>query len=195
MLKTRLLRVVAVALATVAVACGDPTRPKATIPNVQLNYSVYGLVGAPAASANALNLFVGPARADASFDFDVALDLDPTGKIVVYPVRAVAGPLAGVIRTRVGLQTVTGSFESVREAPDRGYDTLAVRTIQPGTVVVAELVDLISGLCVFSLSGSSTYAKFVIDSVNPTARRFYVRSVGDANCGYRSLVADSLPTF
>ena len=109
--------------------------------------------------------------------------------------RAVAGPLAGVIRTRVGLQTVTGSFESVREAPDRGYDTLAVRTIQPGTVVVAEVVDLISGICVFSLSGSSTFAKFVVDSVNQTARRFYVRSVGDANCGYRSLVADSIPTF
>jgi hypothetical protein len=195
MLPTRLLRVAVVALATAAVACGDPTRPKATIPNVQLNYSVYGLTGAPAASANALNLFVGPARADASFDFDVVLDLDPTGKIVVYPVRAVAGPLAGVVRTRVGLQTVTGSFESVREAPDRGYDTLAVRTIQPGTVVVAEVVDLISGLCVFSFTGSSTYAKFVIDSVNPAARRFYVRSVGDAHCGYRSLVADSLPTF
>ena len=83
----------------------------------------------------------------------------------------------------------------VREAPDRGYDTITVRTIQPGTVVVAELVNLVSGLCTFSLSGSSTYAKFVVDSVNPTARRFYVRSVGDANCGYRSLVADSIPTF
>lgn len=194
MLPTR-LRVAVVALATAAVACGDPTRPKATIANLLLSYSVYGLVGAPAASANALNLFVGPARADAAFEFDVALDLDPTGKILVYPVRAVAGPLAGIVATRVGLQTVTGSFESVREAPDRGYDTLTVRTIQPGTVVVAELVNLVSGLCTFSLNGSSTYAKFVVDSVNPTARRFYVRSVGDANCGYRSLVADSIPTF
>jgi hypothetical protein len=195
MLPTCLLRVAVVALATAAVACGDPTRPKASIPNVQLDYSVYGLTGAPAASANAMSMFVGPARADAAFDFDVALDLDPTGKIVVYPVRAVAGPLAGLVRTRVGLQTVTGSFESVREAPDRGYDTLTVRTIQPGTVVVAEVVDLVSGICVFSLSGSSTFAKFVVDSVNQTARRFYVRSVGDANCGYRSLVADSIPTF
>jgi hypothetical protein len=195
MLPTRLLRVVAVALATVAVACGDPTRPKATIINLQLDYSVYGLIGAPAATANAINLFIGPARADAAFDFDVALDLDPSGKIVVYPVRAVAGPLAGVVPTRVGLQTVSGPFESVRQAPDRGYDTVKVQTITPGTVVVAELVDLVAGLCVFSLSGSSTYAKFVVDSVIPSTRRFYVRSVGDANCGYRSLVADSIPTF
>lgn len=195
MLPTRLLRVVAVALATVAVACGDPTRPKATIANLGLSYSVYGLIGAPAANPNALNLFLGPTRADASFDFDVALDLDPTGKILVYPVRAVAGPLAGVVPTRVGLQAVDGSFESVRQAPDRGYDTLSVMTVATGKVVVAELVNLVAGLCTFSLSGSQQYAKFVVDSVNTSKRQFFVRTVGDANCGYRSLVADSIPTF
>ena len=48
MLPTRLMRVVVVALATVLVACGDPTRPKATTVNLLLNYSVYGLTGAPA---------------------------------------------------------------------------------------------------------------------------------------------------
>jgi len=195
MLPTRLLRVAVVALATAAVACGDPTRPTATIVNVQLDYSVYGLVGAPAVSANALNLFIGPSRADATFEFDVALDLDPSGKILVYPVRAVAGPLAGLIPTRVGLQTVPGPFEAVREAPDRGYDTIAVRKIDPGTVVVAELVNVVSGLCTFSFSGAQTYAKFVVDSLKPETKQFFVRSVGDANCGYRSLVADSIPTF
>ena len=183
MLPTRLLRVVVVALATVLVACGDPTRSKATTVNLLLNYSVYGLTGAPAATANAINLFVGPSRADATFNFDVALDLDPSGKILVYPVRAVAGPLAGLVPTRVGLQTATGSFESVREAPDRGYDTLSVKSITPGTVVVAELVDLVSGLCIYSLTGSSTYAKFVVDSVDLPGRRLFIRHVIDSNCG------------
>ena len=195
MLPTRLLGVVAVALATAVVACGDPTRPRATTPNLLLSYSVHGLTGAPAATANAINMYVGPTRADASFDFDVALDLDPTGKILVYPVRAIAGPLAGFVPTRVGIQTLSGTFESVREAPETGYDTLSVRTIAPGTVMVVELVDLVSGLCIYSLNGSSTYGKFVVDSVNTTTRQFYVRSVSDANCGYRSLVADSIPTF
>ena len=195
MLPIRLMRVVVVALATAAVACGDPTVPKATIVNLQLNYSVYALTGAPPATANAMNLFVGPARADASFDFDVALDFDATGKISVYPVRAVAGPLAGLVPTRVGLQTVSGSFESVRAAPERGYDTLNVQKITPGTTVVAELVDLVQGLCLYSLNGQSTYAKFVVDSVIPSTRKFYVRSVGNANCGYKSLVPDSIPTF
>ena len=195
MLPTRLLRVVVVALATAVVACGDPTRPRATTINLLLAYSVHGLSGAPVATANAMNMYVGPTRADASFDFDVALDLDPAGKILVYPVRAVAGPLAGLVPTRVGLQTVAGSFEALREAPERGYDTLNVRTISPGTVVAVELVDLVSGLCIYSLTGSSTYAKFVVDSVNTATRRFYVRSVADPNCGYRSLVPDSIPTF
>jgi hypothetical protein len=195
MLPTRLLRVAAVALATAVVACGDPTRPRATTPNLLLSYSVHGLTGAPAATANAINLYSGPTRADAGFGFDVALDLDETGKILVYPVRAIAGPLANVVPTRVGLQTVSGTFESLREAPAQGYDTLTVQTISPGTVVAVELVDLLSGLCVYSLGGSSTYAKFVVDSVNATTRRFYLRSVADANCGYRSLVPDSIPTF
>jgi hypothetical protein len=110
-------------------------------------------------------------------------------------VRAIAGPLAGFVPSRIGLQPLSGSFESVREAPQSGYDTLTVRTIDPGTVMAVELVDLASGLCIYSLNGSSTYAKFVVDSVNTTTRRFYIRSVSDANCGYRSLVPDSIPTF
>jgi len=100
MLPTRLPRVAVVALATLAVACGDITRPKATTPNLQLDYSVYALTGTPVGVTNAVNFFVGPARVDAAFSFDVALDLDPSGKIVVYPVRAMAGPLRPRRRTQ-----------------------------------------------------------------------------------------------
>jgi hypothetical protein len=195
MLSIRLSRVVAVALATLVVACGDPTRPKATVPNVLLSYSVHTFTGAPAGQGNAISFYIGPARVDPNFDFDVALDLDATGKILVYPIRAIAGPLVGSVPTRVGIQTVAGSFEAFREAPERGYDTLSVKTITPGTVVAVELVDQLSGLCFYSLNGSSTYAKFVVDSVKLPTRQLYVRSVADANCGYRSLVADSIPTF
>jgi len=195
MLSTRLSRVVAVALATLVVACGDPTRPKATTPNLLLSYSVHTFTGAPPAEANAISFYIGPSRADVSFDFDVALDLDATGRILVYPIRAIAGPLVGTVPTRVGLQKVAGTFEALREAPDRGYDTLSVQTITPGTVVAVELVDQLSGICFYSLNGSSTYAKFVVDSVKLPTQQLYVRSVADANCGYRSLVPDSIPTF
>ena len=50
-----------------------------------------------------------------------------------------------------------------------------------------------SGLCIYSLNGSPTYAKFVVDSVNDATRRSTSARVGDPNCGYRSLVPDSIP--
>ena len=84
MLPTRLPRVAVVALATLAIACGDLTRPKASTPNLQLNYSVYAMTGVPVGVTNAINFFAGPARVDAAFSFDVTLDIDPSGKIFVY---------------------------------------------------------------------------------------------------------------
>jgi hypothetical protein len=195
MLPTRLPRVAVVALATLAVACGDITRPKATSINLALEYPVYALTGTQVGVTNAINFFAGPARVDAAFGFDVTLDLDQTGKISVYPVRALAGPLAGQVPTRVGLQTVAGSFEALREAPQTGYDTIGVKTITPGTVLAVELVEQASLACVYSLNGSSMYAKLVVDSINLPTRRLYVRTVTDANCGFRSLVPDSIPTF
>jgi uncharacterized protein YqfA (UPF0365 family) len=195
MLPTRLPRVVVVALATLVVACGDPTSPNATSANLSVTYSLYALTGTSTAVPNAIDFLAGLRRADASFDFDVAFDLDSAGKIVLYPVRAIAGPIVQTVPARVGLQTVSGSYESVLEAPQTGYDTLSVRTITPGTTVVVEKVDLLTGLCIYALNGQSTYAKFVVDSVNLTTRQLYVRSVTDANCGFRSLVPDSIPTF
>ena len=194
MLPTRLPRVVVAALAVLAVACGDTTRPKATTPNVFLQYSVFSLTGSPAAVPNAVSFAAGPTRADATFQFDVAFDLDPTGKLLVYPVRSLAGTLSGPLGTRIGIQTVPGSFESVREAPETGYDTITVKTITPGTVIAAQLVDQLTGQCYYSLGGQATYAKFVVDSVDKS-RRVFLRSVIDLNCGYRSLVPDSIPTF
>ncbi|HEV7991637.1 MAG TPA: hypothetical protein VGP25_07410 [Gemmatimonadaceae bacterium] len=193
MLPTRFLRVAAVTLAAAIVACGDTTRPKATSANIQINYSLYPLTGSPAAVSNAVSFFGGPTRADATFNFDVAFDVDATGKVVMYPVRSIAGTLAGGLGTRAGLQPVTGSFESLREAPEAGYDTITVKTITPGQVVAVELIDLVTGQCIYSLGGQRTYAKFVVDSVD-SARRLYLRSVVDLNCGYRSLVPDEIPT-
>jgi hypothetical protein len=195
MLHTRLPRVAVVALATLAIACGDLTRPKATTPNLELQYSVYAMTGAPVGVTNAINFYVGPARVDAAFGFDVTLDLDSTGRIIVYPVRAVAGPIAGTIPTRVGLQRVSGTFESVTTAPASGYDTLKVDTILPRQVMAAELIQQTSLACIYSVNGSANYAKFVVDSINLPSRRLFVRHVIDSNCGFRSLQPDSIPTF
>ena len=190
MLPTRPLRVVVVALAVLAVACGDPTKPKAAFANAPSSYALYAFTGAPVNAATAINFLGGAARADASFSFDVAFDLDASGRPVIYPVRAIASDLAGSVK-RVGLQVVPGTFDSVREAPETGYDTLGAKTVNPGDVLAVELLDL--NTCLYSLGGQMLYAKLTVDSVNTTARRIYARAVVDPNCGYRSVVPDSIP--
>ncbi len=194
MLPTHLSRVAVVAFAVLAVACGDPTRAKATYASASASYVLYALTGAPPVTPNALNFFGGSTRASATFAFDIALDIDATGKVVVYPVRALGGALAGTLK-RVGLQTVSGGFESVREVPAAGYDTVGARTIAPGTVLAVELRDQSYCYSAISLVTSQLlYAKFVVDSVHLTTRKIFTRVVVDPNCGYRMVVPDSVPT-
>ena len=193
MLPTRLVRVGVVALAIVAVACGDITRPKATYPNVLSNYTIYALTSAPATAPTALNFLGGSTAANASFLFDVAFDIDASGRAVVYPVRTLASALAGTAK-RVGLQPVSGTFEEVRMVPETGYDTVAVKTVNPGTVLAVEMRDPQVCFSYSLVSSQFIYAKLVVDSVNTTSRKLYIRTVVDANCGYFSVVPDSVPT-
>jgi hypothetical protein len=190
MLPIRPLRVVLGALAVLAVACGDPTKPKATYTNALSSYSLYAFTGAPVNAATAISFLGGAARADASFSFDVAVDLAADGRPIIYPVRAIASDLAGSVK-RVGLQVMSGTFDALREAPATGYDTLSARTIAVGQVLAVELLDLNS--CAYSLGGQTLYAKLTVDSVNTATRRVYARTVIDPNCGYRSVVPDSIP--
>jgi hypothetical protein len=190
MLPTRTSRIVAAVLAVIAVACGDPTKPKATYANAPSSYSLYAFTGAPVNAATAISFLGGAARADASFSFDVAFDLDQTGRPIIYPVRALASDLAGSVK-RVGLQIVPGPFESVREVPETGYDTLSAKTVNPGDVLAVEMFDLQT--CLYSLGGQMLYAKLTVDSVNTASRRLYARTVFDPNCGYRSVVPDTIP--
>jgi hypothetical protein len=193
MLPTRQTRVAFVALAILAVACGDPTKPKATFANAPSTYALYAFTGAPVNAATAISFLGGPARADANFAFDIAFDLDATGHAVIYPARALASDLAMLTSNvkRVGLQPVSGTFESVRVAPETGYDTLAARTVNVGDVLAVEMLDL--NTCLYSLGGQTLYAKVTVDSIDATARRLYARTVVDPNCGYRSVVPDSIP--
>jgi len=200
MLPTRSTRVVVVALAILAVACGDLTRPKASTPNIAVSYNLAAFTGAPVNVPTAISFLGGATRADSRFAFDLAFDLDPSGAVVVLPVRAVGGSLGdaiyqqqtGLPLKRVGLQKVTGPFDALREAPKTGYDTLGAQIVTPGSVLAVELLDFSN--CYTGFGGSTLYAKLSVDSVNTTTRRIYARSVVDPNCGYRGLVADSIPT-
>ena len=199
MLPTRWTRVVVVALAVFAVACGDLTKPKASTPNLAVSYTLSAFTGGPVNVPDAINFLGGSTRADSRFAFDVTLDLDQAGNVEVLPVRYVAGALGsatyqqttGVPLKRIGMQKVAGPFEAVKEAPSTGYDTLAVQTIAPGAVLAVELLDFAN--CYTGFGGSTLYAKLTVDSIDAN-RRIYTRTVTDPNCGYRGLTPDSIPT-
>ncbi len=193
MLTTRRLRVAVVAFAVLAVACGDLTRPKATYANARSSYTIYGLTNAPATAFTALNFLSGALHANASFLFDVAFDVDATGRAVIYPVRTLAGAPVGTTK-RVGMQTISGTFDATRVVPQTGYDTVSVKTVSPGQVVAVELRDGTACFSYSQITSQFLYAKLVVDSINTTAKKIYIRTVVDPNCGYLSVVPDSVPT-
>ncbi len=196
MMPTRLLRVALVALAVIGVACGDPTLAKATYASGLASSTVYAMTGAQSSAPTSLKFLSGVLHANANFDFDVAFDLDASNKPVILPVRVVAGALAGT-KKRVGLQVVSGTFDALREVPAAGYDTLNPKTITPGTVLAVQLQDptaCYSSYNLTILTSQLIFAKLVVDSVDTSARRLFIRAVVDPNCGYRQVVADSVPT-
>jgi hypothetical protein len=189
MLQTRSSRLLAAVLALAAIACDGP-RTKAIYPNIARTYALFALSGAPVSAPTAISVLGGSTIADANFGFDLAFDMDAAGATRLYPVRSLAGGLAGVPK-RIGLQLVPGSFESLREAPTTGYDTLGFKTVVPGSVVAIEILDIQT--CLYSLNGSNIYAKLVVDSIRVPERRIFGRTVSDANCGFREVMPDTIP--
>ena len=189
MLQTRSSRLLVVALALAAVAC-DGIGTKAVYTNIARSYDLFALSGAPVSAPTAISFLGGSTIADASFNFDVAFDIDNAGTVKLYPVRSLAGGLVGT-QKRIGLQLVSGSFEQLREAPASGYDTLNVKTVTAGSVVAVEIQDI--NTCLYSLNGTNLYAKLVVDSVHTSERRVFGRTVSDANCGFREVMPDTIP--
>ena len=85
-------------------------------------------------------------------------------------------------------------FDQLRIAPSTGYDTIAVKMISPGAVLAVEIRDGSSCFSYSQITSQFLYAKLVVDSINTATKKLYARTVVDANCGYFSVVPDSVPT-
>lgn len=177
------------ALAVLAVAaCSDPFAVKAQYANVPFTYALYGISGAgPANAPAALDIAnVATVRVDGSFGFDVAFDFDGTGKIRIIPQKLVGASVSGG-RT-VGLQRLSGNYESVILAPAHGWVFDSLLTVLPGEVVGVRLT---ATSCAYQLS-TEIYAKVVVDSVQHGGLIFG-RGVMNPNCGFKSF-ADGIPS-
>jgi hypothetical protein len=178
--------------AATMLACRDPNAPRADLPNYADTLALYAVNGAPRGAPSAIAILAGglfgnaAVPIDASFNFDVAVDLDEQGRPRVYPVRAVASPITN--RHQVGLRLDDRAFDAIAEAPEDGYVLDSARTVDVGKVVLIQ-----SAACT-SIFGGVIYAKMIVDSVRTATRQLFVRLTADPNCGFRSFALPGPPT-
>ncbi len=178
----KLLCVVAAGAAAVVVACGEPLGLLApSYTNVVDSLvSLYALSGTPVSTPSAYRLEDGATvRTDQSVVFDFAFDIDSAGRAVLLPTGALRLGRAS------GLQTSAVHFDSIRLAPDRGYQLDSAVVVDSGTVAI---VHSRPTTCGFGLSAAYVYyAKLEVLAVESAARRLRFRILVDRNCGYRGL--------
>ena len=184
--RSRIAVLIAAVLSVAALACSDFTAVPASLPTITDSGTVYALNGAPPGAPTALHFFAGQlVPADANFLFDVAFDIDSSGKVVYMPQRVVASALAPT--HSVGLRTAPDSFDAVTSAPKSGYRADTSLVTAPNVVVLAQSTD--ANTCGVSLTGSSIYAKIVVTGVDLATRQLKVRYTVDPNCGFVSFAS------
>jgi hypothetical protein len=180
-------------------ACNNPNSSSTLLAVVADTLQVFALTGTPPSYPAAFLSSSGAVtRADGSFNFDVAFDINPTNEVIVYPQKLVGVPcVAGAVNCGgttgakpVGLQRITVAFDSLKTAPASGYQFDSTFTLTPGQALLMQVQS--AAACPLAFS-TVMYSKFVIDSIDTTRRSIYFRSVNDPNCGYRSLIPGTTP--
>jgi hypothetical protein len=191
-MKARLALLAAMFVVVGLSACSNPTNLKASLPTAVDTLSVFALSGTPPTYPSGISILARQAvRVDGFASFDVALDINAAGKVVIYPVKLVVSSPGG--SRPVGLLKQIAVFDSLAAAPNTGYETDSSLVVAPGEVVVVQSAHNSSGdLCQFSLS-PNIYAKIAVDSVNIASRTLFLRLGLDPNCGFRSFVT-GIPT-
>ena len=134
--RTRILALAAAfAGAAALAACGDVNTIRADQDNTNQTFTVFALTGTPTNAPAAISFSnKSTTRIDGSLDFDVAFDLSKTGAPMLLPLGQVGTPVSGA--RSVGMLRVSGTFESVTEAPRTGYVFDSTMVVAPGQVKI-----------------------------------------------------------
>ena len=192
-MKSRLYRLTVGLLSVLAVAglsaCDDPNQNTTLGAVFADTLTAWALNGTPPSFPTAYRAASGAVtRADGSFNFDIAFDIDASNKVVVYPQRFVGVPLEGP--KAVGLLRITASFDELTQAPASGYVFDSSFVVSPGQGLAMQVQSTSDCQLYFS---TVHYTKLVVDSIDAARRAVYFRAVHNPNCGYRSLVAGEVP--
>jgi len=181
-------------------ACGgtDPFAPQATFETQLVGFQVYPLSTSASSLPAAISLYnftsVRPiVRTNQTLNFDVAVDLDASGKVRLLPPKLVVAPNGASLET--GMQVISGTtFDTFTRAPNNGYQFDSATVVTPGQVVAVQTQGAgpLAAICTTTVP---MYAKVVVDSIVPTngSKLIYLRARVDQNCGFRSL-AEGLPS-
>ena len=178
--------VILLASMTAAAACGAPLDGPPLYSVIIDSTIVFAVNGSAPGTPSALNLFtLTTFRANESFAYDLAFDINAAGQPVIIPVAALATGYS--MPHDVGVQVVpNATFGSLTSAPASGYrlDTAVVAPV--GAVIAVESHDLVH--CPSTTVGQSFFAKIVITAVNPSARTISFELGVNRDCGSHTLV-------
>jgi hypothetical protein len=185
---TGLAALLALAVGAAFAACDNPfALPQATNVMDDTTITLWSMSGTSVQLPSGVDMVDGYlVRTDTTVNFDFAVDMpDSLGDSVplFLPPGALGLPRDG------GLQLSKVLFDSVTSAPTSGYDPGAALKAQAGDVL---LVSSRTQTCNYTIT-YPFYAKLHIISIDPVGRSVTFRMILDRNCGYRSLVDDSLP--
>ena len=186
-LRLRAAAVAAAALVAGVAACRDPLRNEAQFPVVEATLAPVALTGTGPGAPSALVLrgpptLIAPDAVGLSgLEFDLAVDIDASGRAVFYPASLVDRRAF----RRVGMRRVTQSYDSLSRAPRGTYVADSAFALAPGEVIAVQVpIDA----CAYAAS-PYFFSKIVVDEVRVASRTVVVRATTDPNCGFRSLVA------
>ena len=176
----RYLTPLALGLAVVAAGCSvTDFRPTASIANQVDTVTLGALHGSalttPSAFSVANNTTV---RTDQSSNFDFAYDLVSTQHELI-PVQLLG--LLTKSTTNPGFIKMTVPFDSITSAPLNGYNIDSAQVVSPGDVY------LVRSVILCSTTGTASYGKIEILSVDDSARTLTFRVLANVNCGYHDL--------
>jgi len=179
----------ALALSVGLVSCSDPLSLTFNFANSDQPFRVFALSGTPVSDPTGM-YFAGRTivRIDGNFAFDLAFDIDATGRPVILPVGLVGTPIGGV--AAIGLKRVEGSYDSITDAPRDGYVFDSVMVVQANKPIVIQSQQ---GQCGSSFT-PYIFVKIVFDSVNAVDRTLFGRTMINLNCGSRQLTP-GVPKF
>ena len=169
-------------------ACGNPIGLPLSASNVVDTATLYALTGTPIAKPSGYSMLIpAPVRTDLVANFDVAFDIDTTGRALLLPTAALK------MGQQSGFQISAQDFDSIRFAPTGNYNLDSAQVVHQNTVLLAHSVSV---PCSFG-GTAFFYAKLHVLAINPTtaydstagldARAIKFEILTDRNCGYRGL--------